>query len=158
MLLGGADVDGSLEYSHHKADLVPSISEFSPSLTTTRDHPPVLTTSFLPAYSPALCHSLKRDRPIDDNSGGEGELLPRKKRRLRLELITSRLSRPYAVPATFLPKRRTLRAGVWARQRLLRRDLLRKAAILNSIEMRRSSSGIREKDYRRVARAPSHMT
>ncbi len=58
--------------------------------------------------------------------------MSRKKRRLRHELVTSRLSRPYATPATHIA-RGAWRLGVWARQRLSGGLLLRKGAILNSI-------------------------
>ena len=46
--------------------------------------------------------------------------------------MTSRLSRPYATPATHIA-RGAWRLGVWARQRLSGGLLLRKGAILNSI-------------------------
>ena len=58
--------------------------------------------------------------------------MSRKKRRLRHEFVTSRLSRPYATPATHIA-RGAWRLGVWARQRLSGGLLLRKGAILNSI-------------------------
>ena len=63
--------------------------------------------------------------------------MQRKKRRLRLNLITSRLSKPYATPPTHINARSTGRVGAWARQRILGRDLLRKAAILNSIRIKK---------------------
>ena len=62
--------------------------------------------------------------------------MSRKKRRLRHDLVTSRLSRPYATPATHIA-RGAWRLGVWARQRLSGGSLLRKGAILNSIAKRK---------------------
>lgn len=50
--------------------------------------------------------------------------------------MTSRLSRPYATPATHIA-RGAWRLGVWARQRVSGGLLLRKGAILNSIAKRR---------------------
>ncbi len=73
----------------------------------------------------------KRQRAVDDIEG-DTCCLQRKKRKLRHSLSTSRLSKPYAVPATYIPSRKTLREGIWARQRVAGRNLLRKAAALNS--------------------------
>lgn len=62
----------------------------------------------------------------------------KKKRRLRLELITSRLSKPFATPPThIISKNASLRDGIWARQKVLGKNLLRKAALLNLIRMKR---------------------
>ena len=80
--------------------------------------------------APQKC--LKRSRLQED-----GEQLQRKKRRLRLNLVTSRLSKPYATPTTHIVGRTHSRVGVWARQRLSGGKLLRKAAILNSVAMKR---------------------
>ncbi len=80
--------------------------------------------------APRKC--LKRSRLHED-----GEQLQRKKRRLRLDLVTSRLSKPYATPTTHIVGRTHSRVGVWARQRLSGGKLLRKAAILNCIAMKR---------------------
>lgn len=80
---------------------------------------------------------LKRSRPRTDVDGEGLGHLQKKKRRLRLYLITSRLSKPYATPPTHINSRGTMRVGVWARQRVVGRDLLRKAAIFNSIRIKR---------------------
>lgn len=62
----------------------------------------------------------------------------KKKRRLRLELITSRLSKPFATPPThIISKKASLRVGIWARQKVLGKSLLRKAALLNLTRMKR---------------------
>ena len=52
--------------------------------------------------------------------------------------MTSRLSRPYATPATHIA-RGAWRLGVWARQRLSGGLLLRKGAILNSIAKKKKA-------------------
>ena len=78
---------------------------------------------------------LKRSRPQEEIDRF-GESVSRKKRRLRRELVTSRLSRPYATPATHIA-RGAWRLGVWARQRLSGGLILRKGAILNSFAMKK---------------------
>ena len=60
----------------------------------------------------------------------------RRKRRLRLFLITSRLSPQFSHPATNIVDRGNSKIAVWAKQRALGRNLLRKAAILNRIGRR----------------------
>lgn len=81
---------------------------------------------------------LKRSRPQEEiDRFGEG--VSRKKRRLRHDLVTSRLSRPYATPATHIA-RGAWRLGVWARQRSSGGLLLRKGAILNSIAKRKKNA------------------
>lgn len=73
---------------------------------------------------------LKRPRSAE-GIDGDDEVLQRKKRRLRLELVTSRLSRPYADPATHIGGTSAWRAGAWSSKSFLRlvicllRDLLR---------------------------------
>lgn len=77
---------------------------------------------------------LKRSRPTEIDRAGAS--VSRKKRRLGRELVTSRLSKPYAMPPTHIP-RGAWRLGVWARQRSSGGLLLRKGAILNSIAKKR---------------------
>lgn len=77
---------------------------------------------------------LKRPRPVEIDRVGES--VSRKKRRLGRDLVTSRLSRPYATPPTHIA-RGAWRLGVWARQRSSGGLLLRKGAILNSIAKKR---------------------
>ncbi|OAG03187.1 uncharacterized protein CC84DRAFT_1061139, partial [Paraphaeosphaeria sporulosa] len=85
---------------------------------------------FLPASPPSpLC---KRRRAIADVDG-EHSCLHKKKRRLRLFLITSRLSPQFSHPATNIVDRGSSKIAVWAKQRALGRNILRKAAILNRI-------------------------
>ena len=73
---------------------------------------------------------------------GEGSgNLQKKKRRLRLNLITSRLSRPFATPTTHIIGRGTSKFAIWARQRTIGRDLLRKAAIMNRIRIKNTAMG-----------------
>lgn len=100
---------------------------------------PLLLTGCFSSLQPtelATRKLLKRSRPQEE-SDRFGESVSRKKRRLRHELVTSRLSRPYATPATHIA-RGAWRLGVWARQRLSGGLLFRKGAILNSIAKKRN--------------------
>lgn len=99
--------------------------------------PPLPKASFLSLQPTELVkrESLKRSRPQEEIDR-LGDCISRKKRRLRHELVTSRLSRPYATPATHIA-RGAWRLGVWARQRSSGGLLLRKGAILNSITKKR---------------------
>jgi len=94
-----------------------------------------------PAPVPVKTPSRKRIRPLTDIDGFPSEHR-RKKQRLRLTLITSRLSHPYSKPATHIVDRGSSKIAVWAKQRGLLQGQarpLRKAAILNRI--RRMSGG-----------------
>ncbi|KAF2190265.1 hypothetical protein K469DRAFT_560394, partial [Zopfia rhizophila CBS 207.26] len=84
-----------------------------------------------PAQSSPL-RPRKRCRAVTDVDG-EYSSLHKKKRRLRLFLITSRLSSPFSHPATNIVDRGSSKIAVWAKQKALGRNLLRKAAILNRI-------------------------
>ena len=81
----------------------------------------------------------KRNRQDDHAEDGGIISIPRKKRRLQHDLITSRLNKPYATPNAYIANRPALRNGVWARQKVPGRGLLRKAAILNLISMKRKT-------------------
>ncbi|KAL9101373.1 MAG: hypothetical protein Q9163_003354 [Psora crenata] len=111
-----------------------------------------------PPTPPPPHQSHKRARLSENNGPNEDEHLPRKKRRLRLYLITSKLSKPYAVPPTFIPSCPAFRAGIWARHRAMRRDLLRKAAVFNSIALKRRSSHRQGLDHRQATREASLVT
>lgn len=74
----------------------------------------------------------KRCRAMADIDG-EHSCTYKKKRRLRLFLITSRLSPQFSHPATNIVDRGNSKIAVWAKQKALGRNLLRKAAILNRI-------------------------
>jgi len=100
-----------------------------------------MTLSFPPR--PSLPRPRKRARALDDIDG-EHSCLQKKKRRLRLFLITSRLSPQFSHPATNIVDRGSSKIAVWAKQRSLGRSLLRKAAILNRI--RRRSVSVKEKE------------
>lgn len=91
---------------------------------------------------------LKRCRALEDIEGDDTCSKPRKKRRLRHSLSTSRLSEPYAIPTTYIPSRRALREGIWARQRVVGRNLLRKAAALNSFSKKRTDNQLATKPPR----------
>ncbi len=130
----------------------------------------ILATSFLkepPASEAVFCLSvsraseshppqpLKRSRPRTDVDGEGSGNMQKKKRRLRLHLITSRLSKPYATPPTHINSRSAVRVGVWARQRVLGRDLLRRAAILNSIRIKKMAAKEAEQERPEVANQSS---
>jgi hypothetical protein len=91
---------------------------------------PETPLSFLPGSPPSPLG--KRRRPIADVDS-EYSCLHKKKRRLRLFLITSRLSPQFSHPATNIVDRGSSKIAVWAKQRALGRNILRKAAILNRI-------------------------
>jgi len=77
--------------------------------------------------------SFKRRRALSDVDGDGNE--GRKKRRLRLHLITSRLSRPFSQPASNIVNRGILKIAIWGKQKPLGRHLLRKAAIMNAVRL-----------------------
>src|SRR5215470_15522508 len=96
-------------------------------------HPLSTPLTFPPHPAPApVRSSLKRPLPLHDTA----HIGSRKKRRLRLTLITSRLSRPFSTPATHAVDKGRSKIAVWAKSKRLCGGLLRKAAILN--RMRRS--------------------
>ncbi|KAL8680406.1 MAG: hypothetical protein Q9186_003435 [Xanthomendoza sp. 1 TL-2023] len=119
--------------SHHSPNLANNIvppDGKSPSQVT----PSTLSLAF---RTPNLPTTLKRCRSQTDVEGENSIDVQRKKRRLRIDLVTSRLSQPYATPATHIISiRRAQRLGPWARPRFRVRSPLRRAAILNAIRIR----------------------
>lgn len=95
--------------------------------------------------------SLKRRRALSDVDGGAGE--SKKKRRLRLVLITSRLSRPFSAPASNIANRGNSKIAVGAKNKSLGRNLLRRAAIMNSIRLRDRSEEAKVTEWRNSGRA-----
>jgi len=83
----------------------------------------------------------------------------KKKRRLRLNLITSRLSQPFSAPATNIVDRGISKIAIWAKGRRLDKDVLRKAAIMNRLRLRLGPSrGMPESGEPDILlRAPRHM-
>ncbi|KAK3334332.1 hypothetical protein B0H65DRAFT_512883 [Neurospora tetraspora] len=82
----------------------------------TQIHPtdPILTFPLnvaLVASLPTPRPSLKRSRPSTDVDGHNTAPLPCKKRRLRLHFVTSRLSRPFSLPATHILNRESILKG-----------------------------------------------
>ena len=135
----------------------PKLSIEWPSRIVTGTEPPISLSKL--SYQLTLdrdclvrSRGVKRSRTPDLGNYQQSELPPTKKRRLRLDLVTSMLSRPYALPPRHIPARRAARTGPWARQRIARRDLLRKAAIFNKIALRRRISGMRGIDHRKLTR------
>ncbi|KAI1339394.1 hypothetical protein F5Y15DRAFT_87414 [Xylariaceae sp. FL0016] len=94
-----------------------------------------------------LTDATKRKRPSHDVDGPGTGILPCKKRRIRHHLITSRLSKPYSLPATHIPNRenddddtpvltRFLKAAVLGAKKAGHQTaLVRKAAILNRVRL-----------------------
>jgi hypothetical protein len=103
---------------------------------------PAMGLTFLPRPQPS---PKKRSRATADIDG-EHSCTQKKKRRLRLFLITSRLSPQFSHPATNIVDRGSSKIAVWAKQRSLGRNLLRKAAILNHI--RRRALSVKEMEGR----------
>ena len=81
---------------------------------------------------------LKRYRSEADVDGDDSIDAQRKKRRLRFDLVTSRLSQPYATPTTHIITRKGRRPGPWVKPRSTVRSPLRRAAILNAIRKKRT--------------------
>ncbi|KAF2848120.1 hypothetical protein T440DRAFT_177414 [Plenodomus tracheiphilus IPT5] len=112
--------------------------------------PPLgMRLTFLPRPPPA--RPGKRSRAAADIDG-EHSCLQKKKRRLRLFLITSRLSPQFSHPATNIVDRGSSKIAVWAKQKALGRNLLRKAAILNRIRRQTVATRSRDDEY---ARSPA---
>lgn len=89
-----------------------------------------------PAPVPTACG--KRSRAVADVDGDADEANHMaKKRRLRLQFITSALSRPFAAPSTYINGRSAFTAARLAFQRRIGRSLLRRAAIENWMRLRR---------------------
>ncbi|PSN66081.1 hypothetical protein BS50DRAFT_406106 [Corynespora cassiicola Philippines] len=108
---------------------------------------PPMVLSFAPRPSPP--RPRKRPRAAADVDG-EHSCLYKKKRRLRLFLITSRLSPQFSHPATNIVDRGNSKIAVWAKQKALGRNLLRKAAILNRIRRRTVTARKIEPDMGRM--------
>ncbi|KFZ15493.1 hypothetical protein V501_02687 [Pseudogymnoascus sp. VKM F-4519 (FW-2642)] len=94
-------------------------------------------TSNLPPAPPRPA-PFKRRRPLWDVDGSPHPT--KKKRRLRLGLVTSRLSRPYSSPASNIADRGVARVGSasWPVPRRPEKNELRKAAIMNRVRQRLS--------------------
>src|SRR5690606_17195049 len=114
--------------------------------------------------------SYKRTRPLADVDGPDTATLPSKKRRLRLELVTSRLSQPYSLPATHIINREARATGdrrflkmsahVEARRGAALGTSVRRFAVLNRTRCVRGSSwtemgGYLSRDPQGRSRAPA---
>lgn len=102
-------------------------------------------TSPMSPESDAHCPLRKRSRVVADVDSDNSGTRQRKKRRLRRDLITSRLSRPYASPSTHIVSRNAVKLGVWTGRRHIGRNVYRKAAILNSIRRDRGNAFAEER-------------
>lgn len=84
-----------------------------------------------PLQAPTVPKSMtKRRRPPHDVDGPHTEFLSCKKRRLRRDLITSRLSRPYSMPATHIIHREASAAGD---QRFMKLAAVARSKKLNAV-------------------------
>jgi hypothetical protein len=99
------------------------------------------------SFLDAPCRPPKRRRALHDVDGPHTGHLHSKKRRLRLHLITSRLSQPFSLPATHILNRETDEdtpvlsrfvkfAAMSAKKAGHQTSLVRKAAILNRVRLR----------------------
>jgi hypothetical protein len=106
------------------------------------------TFNFRSSRLPIRLNVSKRARPLADVDGENTAPLSCKKRRLRLQLITSRLSQPFSVPASHILNRGTAVSGerrfsklptnIESSKRLssVQSTLLRRAAVLNRVRLR----------------------
>ena len=101
--------------------------------------------------------SRKRTRPQTDVDGEGSENTQNKKRRLSLELMTSRLSRPYATPSTHIINRKPVKTGPWTRRDFSGKNLLRRAAILNSMRIKKEDVAKKTRQRRPDAPAARYM-
>jgi hypothetical protein len=88
------------------------------------------------AAAPKAPPTSKRARPRADVDGEDSQHTQKKKRRLRLNLITSRLSQPYATPTTYIISRANPRVARRTQQNGSVGNLLRKAAIMNWVRIK----------------------
>ena len=134
-----------VEWQHQRPRPPPQVSINSTSPNVLEPTKPDLIPS--PTHDGRLDqqHPLKRARLRADVDGEESEHNQKKKRRLRLNLITSRLSKPYATPATHISGRRAMRVGIWSRQKVVGRNL-QKAAVLNSMRMNKVAARAAEQE------------
>lgn len=97
-------------------------------------------------------HQPKRRRRLSDVDGeGTDSMQRKKKRRLRLSFVTSRLSRPFSSPPTHIITRGTSKIAIWAKQKALRRSSLRRAAIMN--RLRKNALSTRDSEPHRFEMA-----
>lgn len=104
-----------------------------------------LEQAILPAKSNGF--DRKRRRPLSDVDGGPFE--SKKKRRLRLSLITSRLSQPFSSPATYIYDRD--RSKLAYAKPPMRRDIIWKAAMVNRFRIRTLAAQHKFEQERRQA-------
>lgn len=124
-----------------------SSSPSKDTFTFTFSAGPTLKFSFDgPLSVPVASHKpFKRRRALSDVDGDGNE--GRKKRRLRLHLITSRLSRPFSQPASNIVNRGFCKIPVWgAKNKAHGKNVLRKAAIMNRVRLRMNAA----KDFLRL--------
>ncbi|MCJ1371993.1 hypothetical protein MMC20_003214 [Loxospora ochrophaea] len=108
--------------------------------------------------APAPIQSPKRTRARADVDGEGSEDAENKKRRLRRDLVTSRLSRPYATPTTHIVSHATPKRLIGPQRRPPARYLLRKAAIMNRIRRKNAEAkAVGAKQVEISRKPPSHQ-
>ncbi|KAL8908153.1 MAG: hypothetical protein Q9207_000976 [Kuettlingeria erythrocarpa] len=127
--------DMLVEWQPSQRTSLPHRLVHSAATASTQIPPASLPLTIREASSPPSI--LKRHR-VETDVDGEDSVEPKKKRRLRLDLVTSRLSQPYATPTTHIISRKFRRPGPWTKPQNRVRSPLRRAAILNAIRIRRA--------------------
>ncbi|KAI9667531.1 MAG: hypothetical protein M1821_000347 [Bathelium mastoideum] len=88
---------------------------------------------------------MKRARSPSDVDGAETSSLQSKKQRLHLQFFTSRLSMPYAAPASYIVGRGESKIAAWAKQKGFGTEYeegsLRRVASMNRIKKRLAGEG-----------------
>ncbi|KFX93076.1 hypothetical protein O988_06997 [Pseudogymnoascus sp. VKM F-3808] len=139
----------------HTPALTPTTFTFTFLLTPPSGY--TFTSSKTPPAPPRPA-PLKRRRPLWDVDGSPHPT--KKKRRLRLGLVTSRLSRPYSSPASNIADRGVARVGsaTWPVPRRPEKNELRKAAIMNRVRQRLSALKAAQAKQSPPASAPQKRT
>lgn len=101
------------EISQEQVEVVPATTSQGPFTILIPTASPIITfpLTSVPLIQTPSRSSLKRPRPSTDIDGHNTSTLPCKKRRLRLHLVTSRLSRPFSLPATHILNRESILKG-----------------------------------------------
>ena len=103
----------------------------------------VESMSFQLALDPTA--AMKRARSPSDVDGAGTSMFQSKKQRLHLQLFTSRLSKPYAAPSSYIVGQGQSKIAVWAKKNGLdaenRRGDLRRVASMNRMKKRITNEG-----------------
>ncbi|KFY61516.1 hypothetical protein V496_04976 [Pseudogymnoascus sp. VKM F-4515 (FW-2607)] len=143
---------------HWVNTLTPALTPTTFTFTFVLTPPGKYTFTSKPPPPPPRPAPFKRRRPLWDVDGSPHPT--KKKRRLRLGLVTSRLSRPYSSPASNIADRGVARVGsaTWPLPRRPEKNELRKAAIMNSVRRRLSVLKAAQAKQSPPASAPQKRT